>query len=71
MELHKSIARGSTCYVCGNPAGRYSRQVKDGYFMIKCQECEVEYTAFYITPLYLAVSLLYGRVWTQITGSEP
>ena len=67
----ESSGQSPACYVCGNPAGRYSQRVKDGYFMIKCQECEVEYTAFYITSLYLAVSLLYGRAWAEIAGGQP
>lgn len=33
-----------SCYVCGNPAGRYRQRLNDNYTIIKCQECGLEYT---------------------------
>jgi len=34
----------SACYVCQSPAGRYAQSVNDGYSIIKCSECGLEYT---------------------------
>ena len=44
MRLCEPSGAGPTCYVCGNPAGRYRRHVNDDYSIMKCAECGLEYT---------------------------
>jgi len=40
----KQNALKVSCYVCGNPAGRYCQRTKNNYTIIKCEECGLEYT---------------------------
>lgn len=35
---------GPSCYVCNSPSGKYSQQINNGFSIIKCYNCGLEYT---------------------------